>query len=355
MDITASGTAAKPGARVKGKTAENGESQTILVYVGVDLIGDAVMKLPFVYGLRREFPSAHITWLAGKGATVYAREMAPFVKGSIDEIIENAGIGSRVSELFGPRPLAGRRFDIVIDTQRRVLTTLILSRIERGCFVSGTARFLFSSISPKDLTKPKSMVKQLAALIALASGRSFELVAGAPVDRDAESMADLLLPAGPCYVGFAPGAGMNRKRWPMERYISVAKAGMDAGRVPVFLLGPGEAAEAGPIRSAIPGALMPLQQVAEITPAITISLSRRLTAAVANDSGAGHLIAASGVPLVSLFGPTSPDKFAPVASRLVVVKAQDWGQENMDAIPTDAVAKALDRLIHDSGPRAAAQ
>jgi ADP-heptose:LPS heptosyltransferase len=340
---------------ISGQTAVTGKSPTILVYVGADLTGDAVMKLPFVYGLRREFPSAHITWLAGKGATVYAREMAPFVKGSIDEIVENAGIGSRVSELFGPRPLAGRRFDIVIDTQRRVLTTLILRRIEHGCFVSGAARFLFSSKRPKDYAKPKSMVKQLAALIALASGRSIELAAEAPVDMAAEGVADRLLPAGPCYVGFAPGAGMNRKRWPMERYISVAKAGMDAGRVPVFLLGPGEAAAVEPIRAAIPGALMPLQQVTEITPALTISLSRRLAAAVANDSGAGHLIAASGAPLVSLFGPTSPDKFAPVARRLVVVKAQDWGSEAMDAIPIEAVAKALDRLINDGAARAAAQ
>ena len=334
---------------------DGGNNPSILVYVGADYIGDAVMKLPFVYGLRQAFPMAHITWVAGKGGTVYAHEMSAFVEGAIDEIIENAAVGSQVGELFGARPLAGRRFDIVIDTQRRILTTLILRRIEHGCFVSGAARFLFSSISPKDLVKPKSMVRQLAALIALASGRSFELVPGAPKDPAAETMADLLLPAGPCYVGFAPGAGMSKKRWPMERYISVAKTGMESGRVPVFLLGPGEAAAVEPIRSAIPEALMPLQQVAEITPAITISLSRRLTAAVANDSGAGHLIAASGAPLVSLFGPTSPDKFAPVASRLVVVKAQDWGHESMDAIPIDAVTKALDRLIHDSTPRIAAQ
>src|ERR1041384_3471513 len=97
--------------------------RSILVYVGVDLMGDGLMKLPFVRALRQAFPGAQITWLAGKGKTVYAGALQPLTAGLIDEVMEDAGIGSRAAELLR-RPLPGRRFDLIIDTQRRILTTL---------------------------------------------------------------------------------------------------------------------------------------------------------------------------------------------------------------------------------------
>ena len=43
---------------------------SVLVYVGLDRIGDSLLKLPFVRGLRDAYPSAHITWLAGKDTSV---------------------------------------------------------------------------------------------------------------------------------------------------------------------------------------------------------------------------------------------------------------------------------------------
>ena len=68
---------------------------TILVYVGLDAVGDGLMKLPFVRALRAAFPSARITWMAGKGHTVYAGSLAPLVAGLVDEVLDQAGIGSR--------------------------------------------------------------------------------------------------------------------------------------------------------------------------------------------------------------------------------------------------------------------
>jgi ADP-heptose:LPS heptosyltransferase len=78
---------------------------------------------------------------------------------------------------------------------------------------------------------------------------------------------------------------------------------------------------------------------------LTIALGRRMTAAVANDSGTGHMLAAADIPLVSLFGPTPARKFAPGATRLTVVQAQDFGADSMDAIPTAAVEAALQQSL----------
>ncbi|MGA7801374.1 MAG: glycosyltransferase family 9 protein [Gammaproteobacteria bacterium] len=84
---------------------------------------------------------------------------------------------------------------------------------------------------------------------------------------------------------------------------------------------------------------------AEAGPLLTIALAQRLSAGVANDSGTGHMLAAGGRPLVSLSGPTDPDKFAPQARRLTLIHAREFGAERMDAIPEQAVREALDGLL----------
>lgn len=319
---------------------------TILVYVGLDAVGDGLMKLPFLRALRTAFPAAHVTWMAGKGHTVYAGSLAPLVHGLVDEVLDQAAVGSRVRELVGRRPLAGRSFDLVIDTQRRLLTTLVVRRIRHRRFVSAAADFALSDARPaKGWRRPASMVGQMLALVELSSGRPAAPQAPLPRDAAVEAQADRLLPPGPAYVGFAPGAGGRHKCWPLERFVELAGHCRETGRVPVFLLGPAETSWAEPIRAALPQALLPLQAAETAPPALTIALGRRLTAAVANDSGTGHMLAAADVPLVSLFGPTPPEKFAPAAARLVVVRAQDFGGDDaMAAIPVAAVATALDQM-----------
>ena len=321
---------------------------SILVYVGVDLLGDAMMKLPFVRALRAAFPQARITWLAGKGKTVFAGILAPLVDGLIDEVIEEAGIGSRWPELLAPRPLDGRRFDLVIDTQRRVLTTLILRRIRHGAFLSGAARWLLSDIRPRGRwVKPAAMADQVLELVELASGRPAQALAPLPRHPASDVEALRLLPDGPVYVGLMPGAGGQHrffKFWPLDRYVALARRQAAAGRVPVMLLGPAERGWEEGLRERLPEALFPLAEDSDVL--LTVALGRRLALCVANDSGGAHLIAASGVPLVSLWGPTMPAKATPLgSSRVRVIRAQDFGGHEMDAIPLDAVAAAVEEEL----------
>jgi ADP-heptose:LPS heptosyltransferase len=300
--------------------------------------------------LKQAWPGAHVTWVAGKGRTVYARELAPLVAGAVDEIIENAGLGSHAAELLH-RPLGHRRFDLVIDTQRRVFTSLILRRLRTHVFVSGAARFLLSDRRPpRGYERPKRLLDQLFDLIAIAGGAavtpSFDLTLGSPW-REAALTA---LPPGPTYVGIAPGAGGAHKRWPRDRFVALAEAQIRAGRAVAMLLGPAERDWHAALHALLPSALFPLQDPriapeVSASPLYTIALGQRLAAAVANDSGAGHLLAAAGSPLVSLFGPTSAAKFAPAARRLEVVAAQRFGDEAIDAIPVAAVIDAVDREL----------
>lgn len=323
--------------------------KSILVYVGGDLVGDAIMKLPFVRALRQAWPDAQITWCAGKHRSAFAHELAPLTAGLIDEVVEEAGFDRPLS-LFLKRPLAGRHFDLVIDTQRGVGTSLLLRRVRHNHMISGTAGFLFSSVRPdRSYERPASMVRQLADLITLGSGKTAVAAGRLNLGSDVQKTASKALPEGPVYIGLAPGAGGRQKCWPLENFVAVAKRQQRQGRVPVFILGPGEADMVAPLRADVPGALFPTISQGESapTPSIpySIAIGQRLAAAIANDSGAGHILAVADAPLVSLFGPTPAAKFAPAATDLRIIDAASFGSNAMSAIPVEAVSDAVEALL----------
>ena len=325
---------------------------SVLVHVGLDRLGDGLLKLPFVRGLRAVYPEARITWFAGKETSVYARSLAPLVDGLIDEIIEYGGVGIAPKELLGRRPLKDRHFDLVIDTQRIVWTSLSAWRIRHHAFISPAARFLLSSVKPPSGYKfPKAMQRQMLDLLEIAAARTLATPSGLDLNipearrRDAAA----LLPSGTRYVAFAPGSGGRPKCWPLDRFIAVARHAAAAGAVPVFLIGPQEEEWVGDIRQALPSARLPLQDgggaaAHGFDPLLTIALAERFAAAVSNDSGIAHMLAVGGAPLVALYGPTVYEKFPPMTDLIEVVRAEPYGSREMTAIPVAAVTAALDRL-----------
>jgi ADP-heptose:LPS heptosyltransferase len=318
--------------------------ESILVYVGLDRVGDGLLKLPFVRGLRDAFPDARISWLAGKETSVYASVLGPLVEGLLDEVIEYGGIGLQPSELL-TKPLNGRRFELVIDTQKIFWTSLSLWRVPHQNFISPAARFLLSSKKPpKGYKFPKSMQRQLLDLLELASGGTYPSPTNLGLDPSPRYRVDALklLPVGADYIGFAPGSGGKPKCWDLQNFIRLAKGQAEQGRIPVFFLGPQEPEWMAPVRAQVASALFPLQQKDNgFDPLYTIALAERMSASVSNDSGVGHMIALGAKPLVSLFGPTVPEKFMPMSACLTIIEAKTFGGREMSRIPYQVVADAL--------------
>lgn len=304
-----------------------------------EVIGDGLIKLPFAAGLRRAFPEARIAWAAAKGDTVYSGPLAGVVDGLIDEIVTARPTGAGALDILPwVRPFGGRRFDLVIDTQENAA---------RGAFVRravGRGGRLVAPAQVKDW--PVAVVDRFAALLDLAKPGAKP----APLrltDSEVLSAAADFLPEGPVYVGFAPGAGGADKRWPLENYVALAKDQAGKGRTPVFFLGPQEAHARAVVVQAAPMALFPedAAPAALRGPRLVIALAGRLSAAVANDAGPGHMLAAGGAPLLSLQRDRrKAAKFKPAASRLEMLIAEDYG-ETMVALPLDAAAAALETLL----------
>lgn len=327
--------------------------QTILIYSMGEVIGDGLIKLPFIAGLRAGFPDARIAWCAAKGQTVYAGPLKAVAAGYIDEILTEGPTGAgALDALPWVRPFGGRTFDLVIDTQENLRRSLVARRAVSRAGKGG--RFVSAAVQARKPGWPIAVVDRLARLLALAGDGAATPRPLVLTDPDALEAARILLPTarhgGPAYVGLAPGAGGQDKRWPLDRYLDLARRVEASGRKAVFFFGPDEAADAQAAREAVPAALFPeIDRTDGFTavkgPLLAIALAGRLTAAVANDAGPGHMLAAGGAPLLSLQRDhRKAAKFRPAARRLELLVAEDYGRD-MAALPLDAVDAALQRLI----------
>ncbi len=321
------------------------------VFSGLDLIGDGLTKLPFLRAVRAAFPEHRITYITA-GQTTLETALRPLTRPLIDEFLTGTGLGRSPRELVRSLPM-GARFDVFIDTQPVVWRSLLLRRLCRGLFVTNAWGYRLSDRRPQERRRrPVNLALRLVELVELASGRPAVVDGAVAVPADSAAKAADLLPDGATYVGFAPGAGGEPKRWPLERFQEIARAQQALGRTPVFLLGPDEASWLLPITATVPDALFPLQARGvwgpDFDPVHTVALACRLAAAVANDSGTNQMMAAANVPLVTLFGPTNAEKFRPLVSRGRIVRAQDHGGDDMAAIPVGPVAAALEAVLDGS-------
>lgn len=320
----------------------------VAVFTHGELIGDALTKIPFVRALRGVFPDRRIVWICTE-ETQLATTLWPLMDGLIDEVRESTGIGRSPLELLKPFPIR-ERFSVVIDTQVVVWRTLLARRLKHELFVSPCAKYRFSDRKPPaGYVKPRHVVDRLFDLLEVATGQRPVLDKAVAVPADAEAEARVLLPDGPAYVAIAPGAGKRHKCWPLSGFVEVAKAQAARGRVPVFILGPAETEWVPELRAAVPQALFPLQDAAlsepRYTPLRTIALSRRCSAALANDSGTSHLFGTADVPLLVLYGPTDALKLMPKVKRGGFLTASEFGGPEMERIPVDAVVAKLDALV----------
>ena len=136
--------------------------KSILVYSMGEVIGDGLIKLPFIAGLRAAFPDAWITWCAAKGETVYAGPLKPVVEGYIDEIILDGVTGDRPRDILPwVRPFGGRKFDLVIDTQENLRRSAVAHR--------ATGTFVSAARLARTKGWPVAVTDRLAKLLALAS------------------------------------------------------------------------------------------------------------------------------------------------------------------------------------------
>ena len=116
----------------------------ILVFSNGEKIGDGIIKLQLLYEIKKRLPDYRLYWITDKGKTVYSGILKNIASNYIDIYYEQANLSpffwKKISSKFN---LYDEYFDYILDTQKSVLRTIALKRIDHGCFISGSAKGFF--------------------------------------------------------------------------------------------------------------------------------------------------------------------------------------------------------------------
>ncbi len=301
----------------------------VLIYVGLDLLGDALIKLPMLKSIKEVFPNAKITWFAGKGKSAYKNSLKQLSEKLIYKTLDDYNYGSSILDFLKKPPLD--EYDIVIDTQKRVLTTLLLKRIKTKIFISPCANYIFSDLVPRK-KKIKNLSKHLVSLVEIFSPRKIKFL-------------NILDNKNSNRVGICPGASVIWKKWMIENFIEVAEYLIRKKLKPVFILGPKEKDLERNLNRAFGQRIILFKS---IDPMQTIKMAKTLKAGISNDTGCGHLMASAGIPVVSIFGPTNSEKFSPIGNPMntSISSQESLKSKDINSIPTNLVIRLIKDIVN---------
>jgi heptosyltransferase II len=288
-------------------------------------LGDAVMMLPALADVRR---------CAGEGHLVVAarRSVAPlftFVPG-VDRVLELGPGGSlaRAARVVREDARAVRAVDPAIallfpNSIHSAVTARLAGVPERwGYRRDGRGVLLTRAIpSPRGRVHQVDAYRRLVEALGMPNGpREPQLDLGPAMVDGARS---LLMASGwdPArrLVGFAPGAAYGRaKQWPPDRVAAVmARVAQERDAVCVLVGAAADAGTIGEVSAHLDRIIGPATgRLINLAGATTLALLAGVLSLadvfVSNDSGAMHLAAAVGTPVVAMFGPTNEFATAPV-------------------------------------------
>jgi heptosyltransferase-1 len=297
-----------------------------ILLVKLSSFGDVLHTLPALEALRTVYPSAQITWLV-EAAYV------PLLTGhpGLDEIWEAPRL--HPGELLsGSNParlrrllklLRSRPFDLVLDVQGLLKSAVWVAlarsprkvgydRTREGSYLALTER-----VQPYD-PEAHAVLRylNLAHYLGAPSGLPrFHLSLDAGVDLGT------LLPdaAGQPLAVIHPGARWASKLWPPASWARLAEWLSRDRELQVAVTG-SRADEALAARIVQESQSPVLNLAGRTSLAELAGILRRARLAVTTDTGAMHLAAALGTPLVALFGPTAPWRTGPFGDQHHVVR-----------------------------------
>lgn len=297
-------------------------------------VGDAVMCIPALEAIRAKHPNAEIAVL-GRPWVVSLFEG----QGIADKLLAFEHTG-RHRGFFGverlARELREEKFDCAVLFQNAFQAAWLAWRAgiaERiGYARDGRGWLLTKAIEreqPGEIPAHESyyylnLLRRAGWISELPKVEHIRL----GVTRDARARADEMLSSMGApkkspqrvRVAMAPGAAYgSAKCWPTERYAALADRLISECGADVILFGSANERE---VADRIAGAMK--QKAVNLAGQTAIVDLPALFAAcglfVGNDSGAMHVAAAVGLPVVAIFGPTDPNGTSPVTPRWTLVQ-----------------------------------
>lgn len=284
-------------------------------------LGDLIMTTPLLDVLQHNYPQASITYVAGSWSKVIV-EHTPAVSRVID--CGTVGIPGRytLQDYFRLlRLLRHSSFDLAFVLDRSPMLTILpwFAGVPRrvgpdslGRGFSLTDRVVVST-SPQQLQHQAEIYLDLARAIGLSVDSPHMRFVPTAEEKQHISLDThlriALFPGG----GSNPGMQLTSKRWPLERYKEIVRRLVLERAVHILLIG-------GPddkvlTQTLLEGLDVPDGMVSDLAGKTSFgemaAYLETCALFIGNDSSPMHLAAAVGIPVIAIFGPTSPQEYGP--------------------------------------------
>jgi ADP-heptose:LPS heptosyltransferase len=293
-----------------------------IVCLRLERIGDLLMTIPAIVDLKEAFPSASIDLVVG----TWNRDVASVIPG-IDRIetldaswlSRNAGGRGAMSLTGEARRWRSRRYDLAINFEPDIRGNLVMAAIGAAWnagFVSGGGSALLDTALDYDTTihtsdNARALVRAIASVAPSRERASRTSPLRIPAANRDEAARLLARFNGARSVGIHVSAGRAIKQWPETRFRDVAEHLVRDRNAAIVLTGAvGDRAQVDVVRAALPSS-----RVLDLTDGVNLltaaAVLERLDLLVTGDTGPMHLAHAVGTPVVAVFGPSDPVRYAP--------------------------------------------
>jgi heptosyltransferase-2 len=292
-------------------------TQKVLV-VGPAWVGDMVMAQSLFITLKRQNPDVLIDVLApGWSLPLIAR--MPEVRKGIEMPVGHGEFGFGKLRRLGIS-LRNEQYDRAIVLPRKLKAALVpwFARIPRRTGFRGESRYgLINDMRPLDESLLSQTVQRFVALGLEQAPKTVPPIPEPHLQVDATNRARLLIELGlntdrPT-IAFMPGAEYGpAKQWPPEYYGQLAER-LAQNNHQVWVMGSAKESALGEsIRAASGNTAVNLCGRTQLVD--TVDLLSLCARAVSNDSGLMHVAAAVGVPLVAIYGSSTPEYTPPLTA-----------------------------------------
>tara|TARA_Y100001970_G_scaffold292478_1_gene433922 strand:+ start:112 stop:1101 length:990 start_codon:yes stop_codon:yes gene_type:complete len=324
----------------------------LLIYNSGGGIGDSLQILPLLNTLKNEFKNTKIYYLSAH-QNHFNSTLKDF-KCQIETLnLEIEYFGFRWWHLFCINNKIKKNniedFDLIIDLQSKIRNTLILKMIPHQYFISASLNFSFSRPKLK-ITKNKDINNTIIEAMNNIFKNNYQLKEFDinNIDKKFFDESKRLLPKNN-YVGFSITQGnvYRKKQWPIDKVINISNEIVKKNKIPVFFIEKKYQDLKNKIKNAIPSAMFPEHETNHNSPALVTCLGKRLDFAITIDNGVMHMLSISKVPLISLFGPTDSEKFAPKYNNSLVLDSKKlYNSNNVYDITVEDVLLAAKQLVN---------
>jgi ADP-heptose:LPS heptosyltransferase len=302
-----------------------------ILAVKVHGLGDSVMVRSILEHFRHRHPTVEIGVLAGPANRDVLTIGSNFQLHQYDQRTLSAGTILRTLA-----DIRKRKYEAAIDFEQGSLAGSAFIRATGICIRAGFVA-LSSSAKAALLTHPiqfseaDSMWASFIRLMRIIDWGFPETISTTPLplsDHMRRSMREWMRYKTNRFdsskVVFHLGSGQRRyKRWPVERFIVLAKQ-LCVQKPNLLIVLTGQPSERPLIEEFIFGYSGPVVDATGLGSIInTAAMLAECELLVSNDTGIMHLGAAMGVPTVGIFGSASPRRWAPVGPHAAAVSASD--------------------------------